>query len=117
MWQRETGTQLLHTTPSSAGFTLPAALLTRLRPTCRAAAYIRPHTPLIVPQRFFDLFPLKEIDLPAIRPGDVEDTHARSIRGLPSGWRLNIFLSLPRPIYVNRFAHSADPNVDVGKHV
>ncbi|MDG2131672.1 MAG: sulfatase [Fuerstiella sp.] len=55
------------------------------QPFFMGVGFIRPHTPLIVPQRFFDLFPLKEIDLPAIRPGDVEDTHARSIRGLPSG--------------------------------
>lgn len=47
--------------------------------------FIRPHTPLIVPQRFFDMFPLDSIELPVIRPGDVDDTHARSIRGLPNG--------------------------------
>ncbi len=45
---------------------------------------IRPHTPLIVPQRFFDMFPLDEIELPDIRPNDIDDTHVRSIRGIPN---------------------------------
>lgn len=55
------------------------------QPFFMGVGFIRPHTPLIVPQRFFDMFPLDEIDLPRIRPGDVEDTHARSIRGIPNG--------------------------------
>lgn len=55
------------------------------QPFFMGIGFIRPHTPLIVPQRFFDMFPLDEIDLPIIRPGDVEDTFARSIRGIPNG--------------------------------
>ena len=47
--------------------------------------FIRPHTPLIVPQRFFDQFPLDSITLPVIRSGDIDDTHARTVRGLPAG--------------------------------
>ena len=38
---------VVDTTPSSAGFTLPAPLLTRLRPTCLEAAYIPRHTPFV----------------------------------------------------------------------
>ena len=45
--------------------------------------FIRPHTPLIVPERFFRRFPLDSIELPVIKPGDVEDTHAGSVRGKP----------------------------------
>ncbi len=56
------------------------------QPFFMGVGFIRPHTPLIVPQRFFDMFPLEEIDLPVIRTGDVEDTHARSIRGIPNGF-------------------------------
>jgi arylsulfatase A-like enzyme len=56
-----------------------------MQPFFMGVGFIRPHTPLIVPQRFFDMFPLQEIELPVIRPGDVEDTHAKSIRGLPNG--------------------------------
>jgi len=51
--------------------------------------FMRPHTPLIVPQRFFDLFPLESIELPVIRPGDIDDTHARSVRTLLNGWEPN----------------------------
>ena len=55
------------------------------QPFFMGVGFIRPHTPLIVPQRFFDMFPLNEIELPVIRPGDVEDTHASTIRGIPKG--------------------------------
>jgi arylsulfatase A-like enzyme len=54
-------------------------------PFFMGVGFIRPHTPLIVPQRFFDLFPLDSIELPVIRPDDVNDTHARAIRGIPEG--------------------------------
>lgn len=55
------------------------------QPFFMGIGFIRPHTPLIVPQKFFDLFPLDEVDLPVIRPADVDDTFARQIRGLPNG--------------------------------
>lgn len=55
------------------------------QPFFLGVGFIRPHTPLIVPQRFFDMFPLQEVDLPNIRPHDVDDTFARSVRGLPNG--------------------------------
>ena len=54
-------------------------------PFFMGVGFIRPHTPLIVPQRFFDMFPLDSIELPAIRPGDVEDTFSHTIRGIPEG--------------------------------
>ena len=47
--------------------------------------FIRPHTPLVVPKKFFEMFPLGDINLPDIRKGDVEDTHARSVRSIPGG--------------------------------
>ena len=53
------------------------------KPFFMGVGFIRPHTPLIVPQRFFDMFPLESITLPVIKPGDVDDTHARSVRGIP----------------------------------
>jgi len=55
------------------------------KPFFMGVGFIRPHTPLIVPQRFFDQFPLESISLPVIKPGDVADTHALSVRGLPNG--------------------------------
>lgn len=54
-------------------------------PFFMGVGFIRPHTPLIVPKKYFDMFPLESIKLPTIRPGDVDDTHASSIRGIPSG--------------------------------
>ena len=55
------------------------------KPFFMGIGFIRPHTPLIVPQRFFDMFPLESIDLPEILDGDIDDTFARTIRGLPEG--------------------------------
>lgn len=55
------------------------------QPFFMGVGFIRPHTPLIVPQKFFDMFPLDSIELPVIRSGDVDDTHARTIRGIPDG--------------------------------
>ncbi len=51
--------------------------------------FMRPHTPLIVPQRFFDMFPLESIQLPDIRPDDIDDTYARSVRTLLGGYEPN----------------------------
>jgi len=53
------------------------------KPFFMGVGFIRPHTPLIVPERFFRRFPLDSIELPVIKPGDVEDTHAGSVRGKP----------------------------------
>lgn len=55
------------------------------QPFFMGVGFIRPHTPLIVPQRFFDLFPIDSIELPVIRPRDVEDTYSQTIRGIPEG--------------------------------
>ncbi len=55
------------------------------KPFFMGVGFIRPHTPLIVPERFFKQFPLESIELPVIKPGDVDDTHARSVRGIPAG--------------------------------
>ena len=40
-----------------------------------AVGFLRPHTPLVVPQKYFDLFPLEELDLAIIKQKDAEDTH------------------------------------------
>jgi len=55
------------------------------KPFFMGIGFIRPHTPLIVPQRFFDMFPVDEISLPEILEGDIDDTFAQTIRGLPDG--------------------------------
>lgn len=41
--------------------------------------FVRPHTPLIVPKKYFDKFPLEDIQLPEILDGDVEDTFKHTV--------------------------------------
>lgn len=45
------------------------------KPFFLAVGFIRPHTPLHVPQKYFDRFPLKTLELPIIKTGDAEDCH------------------------------------------
>lgn len=40
-----------------------------------AVGFLRPHTPLVAPQKYFDLFPLEELELAIIKQKDAEDTH------------------------------------------
>ncbi len=44
------------------------------RPFFMACGFIRPHTPLYAPKRFFDMFPPETVTLPVIRAGDKDDT-------------------------------------------
>ena len=59
-----------------------SAALTYLRDPARQeqpwalnVSFIAPHFPLIVPQKFWDLYPLEEIDLPNIPDGHLENQH------------------------------------------
>jgi len=45
------------------------------KPFFLGVGFIRPHTPLHVPKRFFDMFPLKSVKVPVIKSGDAEDCH------------------------------------------
>jgi len=49
------------------------------KPFFLAVGFIRPHTPLYAPKRFFDMFPLEDIRLPVIQPGDAADTHYKDV--------------------------------------
>ncbi len=49
------------------------------KPFFMGVGFIRPHTPLIVPQKYFDRFPLESIQLPAIKRGDAEDTFKHTV--------------------------------------
>ena len=44
------------------------------KPFFMGVGFVRPHTPLIVPQKYFDRFPLDSIKLPKILQGDAKDT-------------------------------------------
>jgi len=49
------------------------------RPFFLGVGFIRPHTPLYAPKRFFDLFPLEDVRLPVLQPGDADDTHYKDV--------------------------------------
>lgn len=49
------------------------------QPFFMAIGFVRPHTPLYAPKRFFDMFPVDEIELSAILEDDAEDTHYKNI--------------------------------------
>jgi iduronate 2-sulfatase len=51
----------------------------RDQPFFMGVGFIRPHTPLIVPQKYFDRFPLDSIQLPDILEGDVADTRKSTL--------------------------------------
>ena len=49
------------------------------KPFFMGVGFVRPHTPLIVPQKYFDRFPLDSIQLPKIKKGDAEDTFKHTV--------------------------------------
>lgn len=49
------------------------------KPFFMGVGFVRPHTPLIVPQEYFDRFSLEEIELPEIKQGDAEDTFKHTV--------------------------------------
>ena len=49
------------------------------QPFFMGVGFVRPHTPLIVPQKYFDMFPLESIPLPKIRKQDAEDTYKHTL--------------------------------------
>lgn len=44
------------------------------KPFFLAVGFLRPHTPLIVPQKYFDMYPLDEVQLANIKENDKDDT-------------------------------------------
>lgn len=51
------------------------------KPFFLGVGFMRPHTPLIVSQRFFDQFPIDTLVLPEIKAGDADDTFLTKSRG------------------------------------
>ena len=49
------------------------------KPFFMGVGFVRPHTPLYAPKRFFDRFPLDEIQLSEIKEKDNQDTHYKDI--------------------------------------
>ena len=50
-----------------------------VKPFFMGIGFVRPHTPLYAPKRFFDMFPIENIELSEILEGDAEDTHYKNI--------------------------------------
>jgi len=48
------------------------------QPFFLGVGFIRPHTPLHVSEKYFDRFPLDEVQLPVMRIGDNEDTYFKN---------------------------------------
>jgi len=48
-------------------------------PFFMGVGFVNPHTPLYAPQKYFDMFPLEEIELPVIKEGDSEDIYYASV--------------------------------------
>ena len=49
------------------------------KPFFLAVGFIRPHTPLHVPQAYFDKFPLESLEPPVIKANDSADTHYKDL--------------------------------------
>lgn len=49
------------------------------QPFFLGVGFIRPHTPLHVSKKYYDMFPLDEIELPLIKDGDADDTHYQEL--------------------------------------
>lgn len=49
------------------------------KPFFLGVGFIRPHTPLHVSKKYFEMFPLEELEMPLIKNGDAEDTHYKDI--------------------------------------
>ena len=44
------------------------------KPFFLAVGFVKPHTPLVAPQKYFDKYPLETLKLPVIKKNDVNDT-------------------------------------------
>ena len=48
-------------------------------PFFMGVGFVNPHTPLYAPQKYFDMFPLENIEMPVIKEGDVDDIFYQTV--------------------------------------
>ena len=48
------------------------------KPFFMAIGFVRPHTPLVAPQKYFDMYPLETLKIPVIKKNDNDDTYYRA---------------------------------------
>ncbi len=49
------------------------------KPFFMGLGFVRPHLPLIVPQKYFDRFPIESLQLPVIKEHDEDDTYKHTV--------------------------------------
>jgi len=49
------------------------------KPFFMGVGFVRPHTPLYAPKKYYDMFPLDKLVLNPILQGDIEDTHYQEV--------------------------------------
>jgi len=57
------------------------------KPLFLAVGIFRPHIPWFVPEKYFDLYPLNEIELPGIKDDDLEDVSKTAYPWLRRNWQ------------------------------
>ena len=60
------------------------------KPFFLAVGLVRPHTPLVAPQKYFDKYPLESLQLPKIKENDNEDTYYRSTFSWKAPWTKHV---------------------------
>ena len=58
-------------------------------PFFMAVGFVRPHTPLVAPQKYFDMYPLETLKIPVIKKNDNEDTYYRTTFPWKMPWTLH----------------------------
>ncbi|WP_452228503.1 MULTISPECIES: sulfatase [unclassified Lacinutrix] len=56
------------------------------KPFFMAVGFVRPHTPLVAPQKYFDRYPLETLKIPVIKKNDNEDTYYRTTFSWAMPW-------------------------------
>jgi uncharacterized sulfatase len=58
----------------------------RSDPFFLAVGFLRPHVPFVAPAKFYDLYPLSQMRLPDVPPGDLDDIPQAARTGRPGCW-------------------------------